>query len=231
MTFINRHCKRVKLMVAAAVALAVPVAAAQATPSCSADTKLITLFATVRNKHGEILPKLSESNFSLLEEGRPQSIHCFSSQSELPLALGFLVDSSPNQNQNLDQERTASSSFSHHMLREDQDKIFLIHFDHDTELLQDLTASKQKLDDAFNALQAPQLKKPNDSSSSGDNYPSSRGGSSQRMGSTTLLYDAIYLGSTELMQKQTGRKVMIVLSDGVDRGSASPLRSCASYRS
>jgi VWFA-related protein len=120
----------------------------------------------------------------------------------------------------LDQERSASSTFLDRMLRPDKDQAFLIHFDHEVELLQDLTSSREQLRSALGSLQTPQLSQGNGGNSpgSGPGYPRHRG-SSMGHGGGTLLYDAVFLASDELMKKQTGRKALVVLSDGVDRGS------------
>jgi VWFA-related protein len=127
----------------------------------------------------------------------------------------------------LGQERTASSSFIDQMLRPDKDKAFLIHFDHEVELDQDLTSSREKLRSALDGLQTPQFTQTSGGNSPGQSpggYPGRHGhhdGSSR--GGGTLLYDAVYLASDELMKKQTGRKALIVLSDGDDRGSKETL--------
>ncbi len=98
------------------------------------------------------------------------------------------------------------------MLHQDKDMAFVIHFDRDVELLQDFTASRDKLYSALGLLQTSQF-----SPNSGSDSPDS--GGLQRHGGGTLLYDAVYLASNELMKEQQGRKSLIVLSDGVDRGS------------
>jgi VWFA-related protein len=119
------------------------------------------------------------------------------------------VDTSPSQRRVLEQERIASYAFLEHLMREDKDKAFVIHFDWEIELLQDLTASRQKLNTALENLDSPKF----EPSAGG---PSGSGG--HHRGGTTL-YDAVFLASDELMQKQQGRKALIILSDGVDTGS------------
>jgi hypothetical protein len=97
--------------------------------------------------------------------------------------------------------------------REDRDLTFLIHFDHDTELLQDLTPSRDKLERALDQLQLADDARPQMRRGGGGGYPGGGGGGRGMAGTT--LYDAILLASDELMAKQTGRKALIVLSDGV----------------
>lgn len=182
---------------------------------------VVNVFATVRDKHGKIVSDLTKEDFSLSEDGRPQTIHYFAKGSDLPLTLGLLVDTSLSQRRVLDQERNASSSFLQQMVRTDKDKAFVIHFDREVELLQDLTSSHEKLASAIDKLETPQLTR---TSSGGSDPDSGSGrGSGHHFGGGTLLYDAVYLASDELMKKQEGRKALIVLSDGVDQGSKESL--------
>ena len=82
----------------------------------------------------------------------PQTIKYFSQETNLPLTLGLLVDTSRSQTNVLDAERNASRSFLDQMLVQPKDKAFLIHFDRQVELLQDLTSSHEKLQSALELL-------------------------------------------------------------------------------
>ncbi|HEX9111060.1 MAG TPA: VWA domain-containing protein [Terriglobales bacterium] len=188
----------------------------------SVDVKVVTLPVTVRDKHGQIVRNLTTNDFVLEEDGRPQTIKYFSQEANLPLTLGLLVDTSLSQRNVLDEERNASRSFLDQMLAQEKDKAFIVHFDREVELLQDLTSSRDMLRKALDALQTPQL----DRERSGDDGQSPPGGQRRmRRGGGTLLYDAVFLASDELMKKQQGRKALIILSDGVDRGSKKSLES------
>ena len=200
-------------------------------PTFSTDVKVVNLFATVRDKDGHIVSNLSKDDFVLQEDGRPQTIRYFSREVDLPLTLGLLVDTSMSQRRVLGDERTASYSFFEHVLREDKDQAFVIHFDREVELLQDLTASRQKLEKALQDLAVSQDQSQQGGGrgggggggypGGGGGYPGGRrgGGGGGYHGGGTHLYDAVLLASDELMKKQKGRKAVIVLSDGVDRGS------------
>ncbi len=210
----SKLARTLSLLLAAVLAL-VPAAPifAQQQPQISVVTNLVTVFATVRDKHAQIVSNLTKDDFSLDEDGRPQAITYFARENDLPLTVGLLVDTSLSQRRVLDQERSASSSFVDHTLREDKkDQAFLIHFDHEVELLQNLTSSRKKLESALDLLQTPELE---DASEGGGHHH----------GAGTLLYDAVYLASDELMKKQQGRKALIILSDGVDRGSKETVSS------
>jgi VWFA-related protein len=206
-------------------------AQAPAAPTVSVDVKVVTLPVTVRDKKGQIVRNLTKDDFVLQEDGRPQVIKYFAQDTNLPLTLGLLVDTSLSQRNVLDQERNASKVFLDQMLTDAKDKAFLIHFDREVELLQDLTSSHDKLQAGLELLRTPQLDRNGGGSSgpqSSDPQSSPGSGSGQpRMsrGAGTLLYDAIFLASDELMKKQQGRKALIVLSDGDDRGSKESLQS------
>ena len=191
----------------------------QQQPTMSVDVRVVNVFATVRNKHGEIVPNLTKDDFTLEEDGRPQAIRYFTRETDLPLTLSLLVDTSMSQRRVLDQERSASATFLDQVLRPTKDVAFVIHFDREVELLQDVTASRQKLQAALELLETPQFTR-----RVANNSPGSWPGSHQR-GGGTLLYDAVYLASNEEMMKQQGRKALIVLSDGVDTGSQETLAS------
>jgi VWFA-related protein len=214
-----------------ALALIAEAALGQQTAPISVDVKVVTMVASVRDKHGKLIRDLRKDDFVLEQDGHPQSIRYFAQESDAALTLGLLVDTSLSQRRVLDQERAASRTFVDHLLREDRDKGFLIHFDREVELLQDLTPSRQKLEAALEQVGAPQFSPTSAGGSGGsgnggsdsDSGGSRRGGRGMR-GGGTLLYDAVYLASDEVTKKQKGRKAVIILSDGVDRGSKESLQ-------
>ena len=189
----------------------------------SVDVKVVTMPVTVRDKKGQIVTNLTKDDFTLLEDNRPQTIKYFNLDTNLPLTLGLLVDTSMSMRNAFDQEKTASKTFLDQMLTKPGDKAFLIHFDREVELLQDLTASKEKLSSALEELGPTQESFSN--SGSGDSGDSGSGQQRAHRGGGTQLYDAIYLASDELMKKQQGRKAIVILSDGEDRGSRETLNS------
>jgi VWFA-related protein len=219
-TLRNLFCFQSAALLASLALLLQPLQAEDPISTLSVDVKVVTVPATVRDKHGEIVGNLTKDDFTLTEDGRPQTIKYFSRDSNLPLTLGLLVDTSISQRNVLDEERNASRSFFDQMLEQDKDRGFIIHFDREVELLQDLTSSREKLQRALDELKTPQPER-EQSGDSGD----SRGGQGRMHRGGTQLYDAVYLASNELMKKQQGRKALIILSDGVDRGSKTSLES------
>ncbi len=214
------HFAIVSSLAAAAVSAqtAVPSDAKSTTPATtlSVDVKVVTLPVTVRDKKGQIVTNLTKDDFTLTEDNRPQTIKYFNLDTNLPLTLGLLVDTSMSMRNAFDQEKTASKTFLNQMLTKPEDKAFLIHFDREVELLQDLTPSKDKLSTALEDLGPTQQSFSSTDSDSSQQHARHGG---------TQLYDAIYLGADELMKKQQGRKAIVVLSDGQDRGSRESLNS------
>src|SRR5271168_2843378 len=89
---------------------------AQQQPKIEVQVKTVDVAAIVRDKHGKIVPDLTQDAFALEEDGRPQTINYFAKESDLPLRLGLLVDTSLSQRRVLDQERKASYSFLDNLL-------------------------------------------------------------------------------------------------------------------
>ncbi|HEV2711245.1 MAG TPA: VWA domain-containing protein [Edaphobacter sp.] len=190
------------------------------TPTIEVNARLVNLPVVVRDKKNALVQTLAKEDFSLQVDGHPQTIRYFDKDTNLPLTLGLLVDTSRSVASMLDEERTASAAFLEGMLASDKDRAFVIQFAHQTELLQDLTASKPKLQAALKDLEVDTS---NNSDSSDTDSTDNRQRRSARGGTT--LYDAVFLASDELMAKQQGRKALVLLTDGVDRGSKESLTS------
>jgi VWFA-related protein len=188
------------------------------TTTLSVDVKVVTLPVTVRDKKGKIIRDLTKDDFELEEDGKPQAIRYFSQETNLPLTVGLLVDTSMSERDNMDRERSASRSFLDQMITRPTDRAFVIHFDREVELLQDLTSDHAKLEKAVGLIDTQQAVESVQSSDQGS-------GSHRAHGAGTLLYDAIFLACDEIAKKQTGRKAIVVLTDGEDRGSQETLNS------
>jgi len=147
-------------------------------PKFSTGVKVVNVLANVRDKKGEIVKGLTKDDFLLDEDGVKQTIRYFSQESNLPLTLGLLVDTSGSQRRLIEEERSASYKFFEQVLREDKDVAFVIHFDFEVELLQDLTSSRKLLDEALQNLEAPQQLRRNRQPGGypGGGYPGGGGG-------------------------------------------------------
>jgi VWFA-related protein len=189
------------------------VAAAQDPPNTTikTDVKVVNVFASVRDKKGQIVKNLKQEDFTIDEDGRAQTIRYFARESDLELTLGLLVDTSGSQRRVIGEERSASYRFLDQVLREDKDIAFVIKFDHEIELVVDLTSSRKQLESGIYNLQV--------GTPGGGGGQGGQGGQRRRGFGGTKLYDAVMLGSEDVMARQHGRKALIVMSDGEDRGS------------
>src|SRR5438309_46900 len=119
------------LVIGALATLAVPGRTQQPQqqmPTFSSNVKVVNVLASVRDKKGQIVSNLGKDDFAIEEDGKPQTIRYFSRETDLPLTLGLLVDTSLSQRRVLEEERTASYSFLSKVLREDRDTAFVAHF-------------------------------------------------------------------------------------------------------
>src|SRR3984885_5953026 len=162
----------------------------------SSDVNVVNVLASVHDKEGKVVSGWNKDDFSIEEDGRPEVIRYFARQSELPLTLGLLVDTSGSESKNIEAARRASYKFFDQVMREDKDKAFLIHFDREVELLQDLTSSKTQLDKGLDGLTGDQGRRRGQGGNGGGGQGQGRGGGG------TMLYDSVLLASDELMKKQ-----------------------------
>jgi VWFA-related protein len=189
----------------------------------------VLLPVTVRDKKGELVTNLTAGDFTLTEDGHPQSIKSFSRESNLPFLLGLEVDTSRSVEGAMDNERKAAEKFVELMLPADPkdakqgDEAFLIHFDREVELLEDFTNSRAKLDKELDEMGPTSGAHNNPQGPETGDSDGGSGQSRQMHAGGTQLYDAIYLASDDLMKPKEGRKALIVFSDGVDRGSKETL--------
>jgi VWFA-related protein len=188
----------------------------------------VLLPVTVVDKKGVLVKDLTAKDFTLTEDGRPQVIKSFTTQSNLPFRVGLLVDTSRSVYPAMDSERKAAEKFVDLMLPADPkagvhgDEAFLIHFDREVELLEDFTNARDKLDREIDEMgpTSQERNNPQGPETSGDDREH---GQSQNSRGGTQLYDAIYLASDDLMKPKEGRKTLVVFSDGADRGSKETL--------
>lgn len=172
------------------------------------DVNLVNVLCSVRNKQGGLVGNLTKDDFLLDEDGKSQSIRYFSRETDLPLTIGLLVDVSRSQERLIDIERQAASEFFSQVLRK-QDLAFLISFGQDSELLQDYTSSASLLRRGLDKLR---LNAP-----VGGVMPGPVPTMNNPRG--TVLYEAVYLAAHDQLRGQVGRKVLVVITDGVDQGS------------
>ena len=185
----------------------------------------VQLAVTVRDKKGALVPTIDKNDFTLTEDGRPQIIRTFSREANQPYKLGLLVETTRPVGSALEDVRKASAQFVDTMLPAQAsggrgNQLFLIHYDRQVELLEDFTASRDKLHQELDDLSATRERHDDTEG------PETTGDDRDRPTRTrnaSQLYDAIFLACDELMKNQHGRKAIVVFSDGFDRGSKDTL--------
>jgi Ca-activated chloride channel homolog len=151
------------------------------------DVKLVNVFVTVTDEHGAPVAGLKKENFTLLEDGKAQTISMFDKESALPLSIVVDVDTSLSTRKDLPLELSSARRFAHAILRP-VDALSLYGFSEVVSEVVPFTSDLKTID---------------------------RGVDHVRLGSATALYDALYLGAQALAPRK-GRKVLVVITDGGD---------------
>ena len=179
------------------------------------NVNLVDLFFTVKDKNGEPVPHLTRNDCAVLEDKAPQTLKNFVAETDQPLTLGILLDTSGSQQNVLPLEQDAGSQFLQRVLKS-KDEAFLVSFDVNVDLLQDFTNSAHLLARAMSKAEINTA-----GGNGGYGIPGAGGGTIPTIGAPkgTLLYDAINLAANEKLNQESGRKAMIILTDGEDEGS------------
>lgn len=174
-----------------------PASQGSADPRIKVRVDLVNVLFTVTDKKNRLVIDLTKDDFRILEDDKPQSVRFFSRESDLPLRIGILIDTSNSVRDRLRFEQEAAIDFLNATLRHAKDLAFVVAFDVEPQLIQDYTDNMEKLSSAIQGLQA---------------------------GGGTGLYDAIYSSCKEKMlifppPEPYLRRIMIVISDGLDNQS------------
>jgi VWFA-related protein len=182
------------------LALALVFSAAAQDSTFSIDVKVVTIYATVLDPKGRTVRDLTKEDFTIEEDGKPQTIRYFSREFSVPVIMGLLVDTCMWQLRIIEPEKTASYAFLDNVLG-DSDKAVVLHFDKVVELTQNLTNSREKLGAAVADLKTVPVPRIPNRTEGGCHF-----------------FEGLQKAS-EVMKEQTGRKAFILLSAGMDRGS------------
>jgi len=164
-----------------------PSAAQAPETTLKVDVKLVNVFVTVTDEHGAPVAGLKKENFTLLEDGKPQTISMFDKESALPLSIVVDIDTSLSTRKDLPLELSSARRFAHAILRP-IDALSLYGFNEIVSEVVPFTSDLKTIDHGIDRV---------------------------RTGSATALYDALYLGA-EALQSRKGRKVLVVITDGGD---------------
>jgi len=170
-------------------------------------TNVVNVYAAVRDKRGRLIPDLNQQDFTLAEDNVPQQIRYFARETDTPLTIGLLIDTSVSQGTVLPIEQQEAKAFLREVMRP-KDLAFILHFDLEVELLRDLTANQKLL---ASAIDETVINGGGQGPTPGSNPGPGIGG--------THLFDAVYLAANDLLKNEIGRKVLILLTDGGDQGS------------
>ena len=174
------------------------------------DAQLVNLFVNVTDKKGRPISDMTIEEFKVFEDGKRQELTHFTRETDRPLTLALLFDTSISQKEILDVERQAALLFLEEVMQE-KDLAILVTFDVNVDLVQDFTADTERLGEGLRRARI--------------NAPVPFEGPVPRTGPIgTRLYDAIYLASKQKLQEEVGRKALILLTDGYDAGSDSTER-------
>jgi len=182
------------------------------------NVQVVNLYFNVKDKRGALIPNLKKDDFQVTEDGKPQTIKYFAAESNQPLTLGLLIDTSGSQARVLPMEKEVGAAFLRDILTP-KDLAFLINFDISVDLIQDYT------NDAARLRRAMEKTMINDGGGSGAGGIAGAGQGTIPVSRPkgTLLYDAVYVASTDKLQREAGRKAMVLLTDGGDQGSQETL--------
>ena len=178
---------------------------------------VVSLLFNAKDKSGHLIPNLPKDDFEVLEDGKPQTVKYFKSETNLPLTIGILLDTSYSQDRVLPIEKEVGAQFLQRLLRK-EDEAFLISFDVNVDLLQDYTNSTRDIRKGMDAA------KINGGGGFGGLPGIGQGPVPINNPKGTLLYDAVYLATHDKLRNEVGRKAIILLTDGEDQGSQLKLR-------
>jgi len=187
------------------------------TQTLKVNVNLVNVYFSVRDKSG-FLTGLKKDECTIYEDKDPQTLKQFTQEKNLPLTIGILLDTSGSQQNVLPLEQDSGARFLKEVLTP-KDEAFLISFDVNVDLLADFTNNAGELKRAINKATI-------NAGSSSAGIPGIGGGPvpiSNPRG--TLLFDAVALASNEKLRRESGRKVLILLTDGGDQGSTETVKS------
>ena len=172
------------------------------------DVDLVSIYFSVRDKKGGLIPNVEKPEFSIFEDGKQQEIKYFTRESNLPLTLGLLVDVSGSQVRLIEDERRAAAQFFPRVLKQ-KDMAFLISFGAEAELLQDFTNSTRLLRAGLDSMKMNTGVQGIHASTIPNANPKG-----------TILYDTVYLAANDKLKGEVGRKALVLITDGMDQGSS-----------
>jgi len=183
------------LLIAAA---AIAGLAQQPATTIRTEVAVVNVVLSAVDRRGQFIDGLKAEDFEVFEDRQRQKIEYFSDlsrESEIPLTIALLIDTSGSVKNKIDLEKKTAEQFFRDVLRKHRDLALIIQFDSEVNLVQDFTQDQDRLIKALGSLEA---------------------------GNSTSLYDAVYLAAEERLKEESGRRVIVVITDGDDTSSKLP---------
>lgn len=178
-------------------------------------TQLVTVPFNVTDKKNRYINELTKDDLEILEDNKPQQIFSFTRQTDLPITIAMLIDISGSQEYTLSEEKEAGLRFMQKVLRPKKDLGAVVTFEHESVLVQDLTDDIRKLEEAIRQVEISVVPGVTVAGTPPIN-PSGAG--------STAMFDSIYSVSSDLLRREAGRRVIILLTDGNDTSSRVKMR-------
>ena len=183
------------------------------------ETNLTNILFTAVDKQKRFITSLKQEDIHVTEDGQPQEIFTFTRQTDLPLSIAILVDTSGSEERTLPIEKSAASSFVDAVLRPDKDEAAVVSFTGEATLELGLTGSASRV---RRALDQVQFVPPSGYVGGGvvvGTPPIS--GTNQGIAGSTAIWDAIWVTSDEILAQTSDktRRAIILLTDGQDTSS------------
>jgi len=179
-------------------------------------TQLVTVPFNVTDKKNRYINDLSRDDIEVLEDSKGQQVFSFERQTDLPITIAMLIDISGSQEYTLQDEVATGKTFFQRVLRPKKDLAAVVTFEHESVLVQDLTSDIDKLMRALDEVRVP-----------AQSVTMRRGGTppinNSGVGSTAM-FDSIFSVSSELLRREAGRRVIILVTDGQDTSSSIKMR-------
>jgi VWFA-related protein len=169
--------------------------AQEAQTTIRTEVALVNVVFSASDRQNRRFPGLKAEDFLVFEDGKPQTIDYFSDlgeASEVPLTIALLIDTSGSVKNKLEFEKETAAEFLETVLRKNKDLALIIQFDSEVNLVHDFSNDPRMLIGSLDTLDA---------------------------GNSTALYDAVYLAVEEKLRGETGRKIIVVITDGEDTSS------------
>lgn len=179
------------------------------------DTELVNVLFTAQDKDRRLMTNLKKEDVRILEDGQPQEIFTFARQTDLPLSIAIVIDTSQSQQRTLPEEKDAAKSFVESVVRPEKDEVAVLSFTGETTLEQDLTGNVARLRRAIDRVEFVPAAGTLNGVLIGTPPISGR---SQQVAGSTAVWDALWVTSNEVLSRAPDRtrRVIILMSDGVN---------------